>query len=278
MIQSLKAFIWKYLAGPIVADARNAETAVWETVTASTGYNPVNTVTWMVIASAVVYGAYLLFQQKGLSFDQKTAIYSTPYILLGGFLRFIEDSGFVNYPESVLLVTPLIYLVVAVPYLVVSVFSQPGNWERNLLYSGSLLVVPAALAALLEISSVSIGVFGAVMVISVLMTGLFYGLVRNTPYDNPAYLLAGFSQFFGGAASMMAVENGYVQKQLLAQFSTQLMGSPGILVTKTLVLVLALWTVNDMDDQQISGLIILGLLAIGLGTGLRVFLRLLAGI
>jgi uncharacterized membrane protein len=278
VIDSLLSFVWKYLAGPVVADAKNAETAVWQEVTAQTGYNPVNTVAWAVIAGGIIYGAYLLFRRQGLEFDQETALYSTPYILLGGLLRFTEDASVVGYPESILLITPVIYVIIAIPYLAVSVFSSQGDWNRNILYSGIALLVPGIALAVAGLESFSPGVLLPVLGISGVLTLLLYGAVRDTVYDRKDYLLAGFSQFFGGVVSMMAVEQGYIQKQLLAQTSTQLLGSPGILVVKSLVLAVALWTASDMEDDRMESLIILGLLAIGLGTGLRVLLRLLAGL
>lgn len=278
MIDQILAFLWKYLAGPIVADAQNVEAVTRYGAKASTGYNPVNTVTWMLLAGLIIYGAYKLFRKQEMEFDPTIALYSLPYVLLGGVLRFLDDAAVVQYPFSILLITPVIYILIALPYLAVSYFSQDRNWGRNLLYSGSALLLPASLLAIKGLENVDIApllpVAGATAVLSV----LFYALVRSTPYDRPDFHASAASQFFGGSVSMVAVQNGYVQKQLLAQYSTSLLGSPGILVVKSAVLGIALYTIMDMDDDEMAGLIVLGLLAIGFGTGLRVLLRLIAGL
>ncbi len=278
MIDKILNFTWKYLAGPVVADARGMENVTRNGITASTGYNLVNTVAWMLLAGLIIYLVYQFFERRDLGFDMETALYSTPFVLLGGVLRFLDDAAVIQYPLSILLITPVIYIVIAAPYLAVSYFSEEGNWERNLLYTGAALLVPSLVISFTGFQNLRTGLLIPVVLVSGVLTALFYAGVRDTVYDRLEYHASALSQFFGGAVSMLAVENGYVQKQLLAQYSTQLMGSPGILVVKAAVLGLALYTVQDMDDDRMSGLIILGLLAIGLGTGLRVLLRLVAGL
>lgn len=73
-----KEFIWKYLAGPVIADAKNAETAVWEGVTPHTGYNPVNTVTWAVLAAVLGYGALRGMKRYDVEFNVQTSYTRSP--------------------------------------------------------------------------------------------------------------------------------------------------------------------------------------------------------
>ena len=77
MIDKILNFAWKYLAGPVVADARGMENVTRNGITASTGYNPVNTVAWMLLAGLIIYLVYQFFERKDLGFDMETALYST---------------------------------------------------------------------------------------------------------------------------------------------------------------------------------------------------------
>ncbi|MDY6776876.1 MAG: DUF63 family protein [Candidatus Nanohaloarchaea archaeon] len=173
-------------------------------------------------------------------------------------LRFLEDTGELPFLIRPFLITPVIYLVIAVLYLdsfglALRYTSTEEERNRMLLKTGSAVLAVPVIAA------------------------LYYVLVRDTGYDRTGFHLAAFSQFFGGAVSMIGVTQGYTQKQLLAQFSTQLLGSPGILVFKSAVLAAALYIATD-PDRVTKALLVLALTVVGLATGLRVYLRMIAGI
>lgn len=275
-------FLWKYIAGPIVADAMNVSQATWNGVTASTGYNPVNTVAWAVLA--VLFGAliYQGFQRWDVRFDVKTVLYSVPFILLGGVLRFIEDAGVLPFEVRLVLITPVIYFFVAGLYFGGLALARKldGDRDRNLALIGSLLLAPALVYGFYVMFSTGVDfvlLFSPVLVAGVLTAG-FYWLVKGQRFDRPEYHLIAFSQFFGGAVSMVSVSQGYVQKQILAQVSTSLFGAPGILVLKTGFLVAALYVLKDIEEELSRAIIVMFLTVIGLATGLRVLLRLSIGV
>lgn len=278
--------IWIYLVGPLVAAAQNSETATWSEATAQAGYNPVNTVVLAAVATSVLYGSYILFRKYDVEFDTNKVIYSLPFILLGGLLRFIEDTGAVPYPYSIILITPVIYMAMYALYMATLAAGlqlrkrYDIHENRTILYSGLLFLVPPTLFTVYFFTALSprLDLLLAALVIPAAATAAYRYIVKNTEADRPAYHLIVFSQIFGGAASMVAVTQGYEQKQLLTQAFTQAFGEPGILIAKTILAALVIWALLDVDDEELEGLALFVMLAVGLATGLRVLLRMLAGV
>jgi uncharacterized membrane protein len=281
------SFLWKYIAGPIIADAKNAETAVWNGVTAHTGYNVFNTLTWGILAAIFGYLIYREFDHRNISFTPETVVASVPFILMGGMLRFIEDTGILIFELRPFLITPVIYFVIAGIYVIsligaIKISDKHGrDRNRTLMEIGSLFLAPVAFYTLYLLFS--LGIDWSLLLISILipvvLTAGFYWLYRDTGFGKSPYYLIAFSQFFGGAVSMVSVSRGYEQKQLVAQASTQIFGAPGILIVKTGLLAAVLYVLKDGDQDEITEAILaLGLTIVGLATGLRVLLRLIAGI
>lgn len=278
--------IWKYIAGPIVADAQNTESAVWQGITAFTGYNPVNTVLWACIATAIIYGVYIAFQKYGVKFDTEKVIYSMPFVLLGGLLRFIQDTGAVNYPYSIILITPVIYVAILLLYGVTLATALKLSGYRDIpennwiLYIGFGVILLPLVFTLNYFTGVDIrfDILLTVLAIPVFLTGLYKFTVDGTDADSFPYHLIVFSQFFGGAASMMAVTQGYEQKQLITQAFTGIFGAPGVLVAKTGLSALVIYTLLDVEEEEIKALAVLVMTVVGFATGLRVLLRMLAGV
>ncbi|MFB6145342.1 MAG: DUF63 family protein [Candidatus Nanohaloarchaea archaeon] len=277
----LTGYIWMYLVGPIVADAHNSSTATWNGIVAHTGYNPVNTVTWALISALVLYTIYRVFRSKDVEFDAQTVLYSLPFILLGGILRFVEDTGQVPPKLSILLITPVIYVLLALFYLGVLAIAEDYREKRDLFLVsvGTLFLLPPTLYTLIYLKH---HMMNAGLLLSVpIAIGMLiptYGLIRDSKIGNKTYYLAAFSQFFGGAVSMLSLSNGYQQKQLLAQTATQYLGPVGILVVKTALVAIAFYVLMDVEDEEVEGFVLLALVVIGLATGLRVLLRGLTGL
>gem|GEM_PF-6413556 len=141
---------------------------------------------------------------------------------------------------------------------------------------GLLSVAVVVASTPVEIAAPAFGAKG--LLVPAALTGVFYAVVRGTEFDRPVFFMAAFSQFFGGAVSMLAVANGYPQKQLLAQLSTDILGPGGILVLKSGLLGAGLFAARDTEDRFTEVALLLALVVVGLATGLRVYLRVLSGL
>lgn len=279
-------FIWKYLAGPVMADAQNAETAVWNGVTAHTGYNLYNTVAWALIAVTAILLIRREFNKRDIQLTTQTAVNSIPFILLGGILRFLEDAAVLPFILRPLAITPVIYLVIAGLFLaslpLASKLASRSECTRDDLLKnlGYVYLAPfLALTVYTLVGGAEILLILMPIAIASILTGLYYAVTRRNSYSNTEYLLIAFSQFFGGAASMVSISQGYQQKQLLTQAFTSLFGEPGIIILKAGIIGLAVYMLEkDIEEEQMKALALIVLYSIGLATGLRVLLRLSLGI
>lgn len=279
-------FLWKYLAGPIIADAKNAETAVWNGVTAHTGYNVFNTLAWGIIAILLLFLIRKEFQKRDIELTTSTAISAIPFILLGGIIRFMEDAAVIPFILRPLAITPIVYLVVAGLFLgsipLASWMASRSSCTRDELLKniGYVLLSPfLGITVYLMVQGASLTPIFTSVVIAVVLTGLYYLATRRTDYSRKEYVLTAFSQLFGGSVSMVSLSYGYTQKQLLTQAFTSIFGQPGVLVLKTGIAGLAIYLMEeDMEDGTVKAIALIVLFSIGLATGLRVLLRLGLGI
>ncbi|MDO9550487.1 MAG: DUF63 family protein [Methanoregula sp.] len=74
-------------------------------------YTIVDTLTYAVILIAAVFLIYRWFNLTGFTVDGKFVLATVPFVIFGGLLRVVEDTGFITSDHHLLLVTPLIFFV-----------------------------------------------------------------------------------------------------------------------------------------------------------------------
>jgi len=282
---SVPEFLLRYIIGPVLADARNVQQTEVMGVTAVPGYNPYNTVFYVLLTGVLLYSVYRYLDLRDLGLDAETAVYSSPFLLLGGVLRFIEDAGGVSSGLSVFLVTPVIYLLIA-GLFIASLRLSPLVAERSSLSQnralsvlGTFFLVPALAISVPVLVEGFDPLF--LLVPAAVASGLwllYYFVSRGSEIDRKPFHLVVFSQLFGGVASAFAVSQGYSQKQILASVLTDVFGPPGIVILKSLIAVAGVYVLRDAEDDLVEGVSVFVLTAVGLATGLRVALRASAGI
>ncbi len=99
-------FLWKYLWGPVVADAEGRSVDG-----ISSGYNLVNTAVYAIILMISFFGIYEIFKYFEIEVNQKFVYALMPWVILGGALRSLEDMGLFKQPLDRFLITPLIYFL-----------------------------------------------------------------------------------------------------------------------------------------------------------------------
>ena len=144
--QVYRGYLWRYLWGPVHADAEGVGCFVHfpgsgETVTSSSpmasegcarvyenafvaepGYTVVSTITYIIILVFMLVGVYLLIQQFALDPASDFFFALFPFMLFGGALRNVEDAFVaaqragetpaIEFPASALLISPFIYFTV----------------------------------------------------------------------------------------------------------------------------------------------------------------------
>ncbi len=142
---SVSGFVNKYYIEPLVE---------------GTGYNMVNTVTYLFILVVAAFLVYKILNKLEIDLDRELWINLLPFVFLGGFLRALMDVGFFDFLGSFryLFITPLIFfilfLMAFIPLLIVHYF---GLKDRYLGYFGLVLLFGFSIAVVSEITS-SVGV------------------------------------------------------------------------------------------------------------------------
>jgi len=94
----IREFLYKYYIDPI----RYGE-----------AYTLVDTLTYALILIAAVYLLYRGLRRYGIAIDDELVLATLPYVVFGGLLRVVEDTGMITSDLRFLLITPLIFFLIA---------------------------------------------------------------------------------------------------------------------------------------------------------------------
>ncbi|MFC7164846.1 DUF63 family protein [Halospeciosus flavus] len=287
-------FVWQYLWGPVVADAAGRP-VVHDGVRAVTGYNIVNTVTYLVAVGYSLPGLRTYLRHLNVTFDARLAYGFAPIIIAGGAMRALEDIGLLG-DFSVLFITPTIYLVVtAVAVLALGI----GAVARN----RGLLSIPGTVGVVGAIWAVgAVGwafLYGATTTaplrlwVPVATTGIAFGVTATYYWGtgfsdvatlrHPMLVLAVFGQMWDAAQNIIGVTFlGYSPKMFLTNLIYQATGFVGsTFVLKLLVTGAIVWYLADAKDEMNQTwwwLMTFFIGAIGLPMGVRGSLRMMLGV
>jgi uncharacterized membrane protein len=265
-------FIWKYLVGPVVAEAEGG-TAVWNGVQAVAGYNIYNTIAWALIGITAILGLLKLFEKYDIELDADLALNYLPLILLAGVLRFVQDATNMNIIVEVLLITPVIYVWIAGLALLLLYLSRKEFFDWRIVNSLFLLAASGLVVSL------GVPLIPVVLVFagSGILAGLYYFVTDGTRYQSLPLTFAVLSQLFEAFSSMYGLTQGYEPRQIITSTVVDIFGPDGFLGVKLGILVVSLSLFFDLEDKW-RAVLLLVLYSIGLATGVRVLLRAALGV
>lgn len=137
-------FVWKYLWGPIVADAKRVPQ---EGITE--GYNVVNTTMYALVLAVAVIGIWRAFTYLGIRVDGAYLIAMVPYVLLGSILRALEDASLFSRDGVIvyLFISPIIYMIIGILVFGITLWShrieqevRTYGTERGLMWAAFVLI------------------------------------------------------------------------------------------------------------------------------------------
>ncbi|MDY6766026.1 MAG: DUF63 family protein [Candidatus Nanohaloarchaea archaeon] len=287
-------FLWKYLAGPVVADALNQATATFHGITAHRGYSAVSIT---VYAAVLLYGVGLLvhvLDRFEVMFDERMVASFVPFMVFGGLLRVVEDAGLVPFPWNAALISPVIYVVLTVVGIGMLVFSLhsaaagwTGSYHRPLQLGGAaaaavvLLVlgatgIPPERASLLP---VLLGVPAAGIAVGLGAQAVAARLQPGTFLDTGIGRLATASQVLDGAVTVVIITFlGGSEKLPLSGFIIDTIHPVAFPAVKLGVALLFLGAVETEEADTMTALMLLVLIAVGLGPGTRNLARAVFGV
>ncbi len=165
----IREFIYKYYIDPIQSGG---------------SYTLVDTLTYALILIIAVFLIHRWMQRSGLPFDRNLLFATLPWVVLGGLLRVVEDTGMLSVPWRYLLITPLIFFVifffaVVVLYLCHRLLGEPGVRIYGAIGAASSVVALAALVWYgLTVSRLALEVPAAILGIAALTSLALWALLR----------------------------------------------------------------------------------------------------
>ena len=287
-------FIWQYLLGPVIADASGGP-VTHDGIQAITGYNPVNTTTYLVIVLYSLPGLQAFHAACEIDLTTRLAYSLAPIIIAGGAMRALEDASVLGALD-VLFITPSIYFVIAGVALVslgIGVLLRNRGVASVPITVGVLGTIWAILALgwVIQYGITTAEAFRPAVPVLTLgiafrVTSGFYLAGSFTGWgalQHPMYLLLIFGQMWDAAQNLVGVSlYGYTPKMFITQQLYQVTGFEGsTFVAKLLLVILIVWVLADSDDElprdQWWGIAMV-IIAVGLPMGVRGTTRMMFGI
>ncbi len=268
------------------------------------GYNPVNTVTYAIIAVVAAFLIYKLFRKLGVEFNREFLVRVIPYILLGSTVRVVTDSittggmqaytGLFKpvydvilashiYDYSFVSTSPGIFFVIGIFAIITMYYSYKSkNYDFGAKLAAALFILH--LIVLLPLFTNI--VFGALILILAAAIGAgYYGLKRTSTI--PLHWLVVFSQALDGCATFVTLDlfnkstgGTYVEQHVLANSLAAFGGGTMLpfLILKVLLAAGIVWVLEREKDSNEKNYIALLIIIFGLAPGVRDLLRLVCGV
>jgi uncharacterized membrane protein len=264
-------------------------------------YNVVDTLTYAII---LVLGVYLLYRWMssstymadiGFKFDQTFILATVPYVILGGLVRVIEDTGMITSDWRFLLVTPLIYFVLFFFTIGMMFLSRyltlkgiTGSFITFYAFAGTLAVVVSSLI-LLAWSTTHNGVDFFILAIIPLMavaaTVIVWAVMRYalvwTYVNDPLYLTLLFGQLLDASATSYGIDFHphvqYVEQHVVGSALIDMTGTAFVMFPLKLLVLFPAVYVMQMYRKEANPafwhLVLLAMIVVGFAPGVRDMVR-----
>jgi uncharacterized membrane protein len=204
-LSPLREFVYRYYIDPI----RYGE-----------AYTLVDTLTYAAILILAVFLVYRSLKKAGIAVDERLVYATLPYVLFGGLLRVVEDTGMIQSDLHYLLITPLIFFVVffvAVTALLLSSYLERKGLIKQYfrLYGGiggAVAILTAGVLLYFGLVSTTLGIT-ELLIILTLAAGtsvLFWGGLRYLAgwkfVTYPLYALLIFGHMLDASATSYGID------------------------------------------------------------------------
>ncbi|MDD4126287.1 MAG: DUF63 family protein [Methanomicrobium sp.] len=274
-------FIYKYYVGPIV----NGE-----------AYTIVDTLTYAAILIIAVYFVYRWLIKAGIDIDHEFVLALIPYVVLGGLLRVVEDTGIIQYPWYILLITPIIYFVIftyAITALFVSRVLEKKkiieNYSRGFGAAG-IFACACSLVPLIwvGITKTQLNIFVMVIILamafatSFVVWGFLRYILKWDYVSDILYKFLIFGHMLDASATSFGIdlhEMTYVEQHVAGSFLIEATGTAFSMFALKLVVIIPGIYILEMyrreGSQALWHLILFAMIMVGMAPGIRDMVRMI---
>lgn len=253
-------------------------------------YNIVETLTFALILIVSLYLIYEWLRREQIDVNREFVLATIPFVVLGALVRSIYDTGMVTSDSRFLLVTPLIYFVLfffTASVLIVSrAFETRGmirnclEWYRNIGIASSaavaLLLVHWGLTRTTIALDVILIIGGMAIVSSLAVWGFMRYIMRWEYVTDTLFKILIFGQLLDASATAYGIDLhplGYVEEHVVGSALIAWTGTAFIFFPlKIVVLLPAIYLMHTYKKEiqpAFWHLVILAMIIVGLGPGLR---------
>jgi len=271
----IREFLYKYYIDPI----RYGE-----------AYTLVDTLTYALILIAAVYLLYRGLRRYGVAIDDELVHATLPYVVFGGLLRVVEDTGMITSDLRFLLITPLIFFLIA---LIAGVALFGGKIAENAgivsryskVYAGvgiagSFLSGAALVWFGLTETTIALGVLAAILALAAVTSvalWAFLAYVLKWGYvSNLLYKLLIFGHMLDASATSYGIDLHpvhYVEQHVVGGALIDATGTAfSMFLLKFAVIIPAVYVLELYRREGDTGfwhLILLAMIVVGMAPGIR---------
>lgn len=275
----IREFLYKYYIDPI----RYGQ-----------AYTLVDTLTYALILIVAVYIVYRGLRRYKIAVDDELVLATLPFVVLGGLLRVVEDTGMITSDFRFLLITPLIFFTV---FVVAAIALFAGKLAENAglvarysrVYGGvgiaACLLSTAALVWFgLTETTIALDVLAAILALaSVSSLALWALLVYGAKWDyasNILYKLLIFGHMLDASATSYGIDIHpihYVEQHVVGSNLIEATGTAfSMFLLKIAVLIPAIYILEMYKKEGSPGLwhlILLAMIVVGMAPGIRDMVR-----
>ena len=274
----IREFIYKYYIDPIQSGG---------------SYTLVDTLTYALILIIAVFLIHRWMQRAGLPFGRDLLFATLPWVVLGGLLRVVEDTGMLDVPWRYLLITPLIFFVIFFYAVVVLYLSHRLLGERGIRAYGAVGIASSVVTLGVLVwygltqSRLALEVPAAILGIAALTSLALWALLRygfRWEYMNDRIyqvLIAG--HLLDASATSYGIDLhplGYVEQHVVGSSLIEALGTGfAMFPLKLLVLIPGIYVLELYRREGTATsfwyLILLAMIVVGLAPGIRDMVRMM---
>jgi uncharacterized membrane protein len=259
-------------------------------------YTLIDTITYAVILILAVYLVYRGLRRTGIAIDQELVLATIPYVVFGGLLRVVQDTGMITSDLQYLLVTPIIFFVIfayTIPFLFTGRYlEKAGHISRySLFYGGAgvatCIVTAAVLIAFgLTESLVALDILAIILAMtaaSSFAVWVFLKYALKWDYvSNPLYKLLIIGHMLDASATSYGIDLHdltYVEQHVVGGNLIEWTGTAfAMYPLKLVVIVPAIYILEAYRKEgspALWHLIVLAMIVVGLAPGIRGLVRMM---
>ena len=279
-------FIYKYYIDPIKTGQ---------------AYNVVDTLTYAIILVLCVYLLYrwmsasTYLAESGFSFDRNFILATVPYVILGGLLRVIEDTGMITSDWKYLLITPLIYFTLFFFVIGVMFVSRyltlkgiTASFIQFYAFAGVLAMIVASLILCsfgMMHNGIDLVILAIIPLMAVTATAVVWAVMKYalgwTYVSDPVYVTLLFGQLLDASATSYGIDLHpsvqYVEQHVVGSALIGMTGTAFVMFPLKLIVLFPAIYVMQLYRKEANPafwhLVLLAMIVVGFAPGVRDMVR-----